>query len=140
MVQFGYKNTKYKNGRISPEQSRANILIFKYIQIFVDFSRAYLFGYSFVVFLSCQIYWDINSLNTYGEEYIWTFICPKKIIFVPHWLPGLSLALRHSITWHNITQHISTFDISSIPHNSTLILFFFFFSQKQTHSHSDKTG
>ena len=48
----------------------------KYLLIF---SWANLFGYSFVIFLSCQIYSDIHSSNIYGNKYIPIFIRPKNL-------------------------------------------------------------
>ena len=104
MVQNGsiwfQNNTKYENGQNSPKQSWENNLIFEYIQIFwtniffaklfVDFSWANLFGYSFVIFLSCQIYSDIHSSNIYGNEYIRIFIRPK-ILYSSHTAPVLEI-------------------------------------------------
>ena len=44
------------------------------------FSRANIFRYSFVIFLSRRIYSDIHSSNIYGSEYIRIFIRPKNNI------------------------------------------------------------
>ena len=43
------------------------------------FCRLNLFEYSFVIFLSCQIYLDIHLSNMYGNKYIRIFIRPKKL-------------------------------------------------------------
>ena len=53
------------------------VQIYSFAKIFVVFSWANLFGYSFVIFLSCRIYSDIHSSNIYGNEYIWIFIRTK---------------------------------------------------------------
>ena len=42
------------------------------------FSRANLFGYLFVIFLSCQIYLDIHSSNIYGYSLV------KKELYSSH--------------------------------------------------------
>ena len=44
------------------------------------FSRANLFGYSFVIFLSFRTYSDIHLSNIHSNEYIQIFIHPKKDI------------------------------------------------------------
>ena len=36
----------------------------------LTFSGANLFGYSLVIFLTCQIYLDIHSSNIYGNKYM----------------------------------------------------------------------
>ena len=88
------KNTKYKMAKILQNNLKeiiwySNTLeyfgwIYSFAKIFIDFSKANLFGYSFVIFLSRQIYSDIHSSNIYVNKYIWIFICQKKNIFVPH--------------------------------------------------------
>ena len=45
----------------------------------VIFFRVNIFRYSFVIFLSCQIYLDIHSSNIYGNKYILIFIRPKNL-------------------------------------------------------------
>ena len=44
--------------------------IYSFAKIFVDFSRANLFGYSFVIYLYPQIYLVIHSSNIYDSKYI----------------------------------------------------------------------
>ena len=51
--------------------------IYSFAKIFVDFSWANLFAYSFMILLSYQIYSDIHLSNIYGNEYIRIFISPK---------------------------------------------------------------
>ena len=64
-------------------------MILEYIQIFLTnifickkkksfFSRANLFGYLFVIFLSCRIYLDIHSPNIYGYSFV------KKKLYSSH--------------------------------------------------------
>ena len=99
-------NTKYKNGQSSQKHFRANYQIFEYIQIFRTnifirknirwfFSRANLFGYSFVFVLSCQVYSDIHSSNIYGNKYIWIFILPKKKGYSSHTGKNQCCAIYH---------------------------------------------
>ena len=52
--------------------------IYSFTKIFLDFSRANLFGYSFLIFLSCRIYLDIHLSNVYYNNYIQIFIRPKN--------------------------------------------------------------
>ena len=70
-------------------QRGTNIRIFEYIRIYLDeyihsskylviFSKANIFGYSFVIYLCWQIYSDIHSSNIYDSEYIWIFIVSQK--------------------------------------------------------------
>ena len=81
-------------------QCWTNIRIFKYIQIFLDkyihlskyssiFSKANIFGYSFVIYLCWRIYSDIHSSNIYDSKYIWIFIVSQKrlkiVIISPKW-------------------------------------------------------
>ena len=91
-------NTKYENFQNSSKQYWANNLIFKYIKIIwmniltgkkhlLLFSRANLFGYSFLIFLSCRIYSVIHLFNIYGNKYIWIFIHPKKL-YLSHTVPN----------------------------------------------------
>ena len=63
--------------------------IFEYIRIYLDkyihlseyssiFSKANIFGYSFVIYSCCWIYSDIHWSNIYDSEYIWIFIVFQK--------------------------------------------------------------
>ena len=88
MVQYGSKMIQWKWPKysktilvkLSDNRIHSNILD-KYIhsqKYLLIFSRANLFGYSFVIFLSCRIYSDIHSSNIYGNEFIRIFIRPKN--------------------------------------------------------------
>ena len=57
--------------------------IYSFAKIFDDFSWGNLFGYSFVIFLSCRIYSDIHLSNIYGNKHIPIFIRPK-ICYLSH--------------------------------------------------------
>ena len=72
-----------------PIQCGANIRIFDYIRIYLGkyihsskylliFSKANIFGYSFVIYLFWQISSDIHSSNIYDSKFIWIFIVSQK--------------------------------------------------------------
>ena len=88
MVQYGSKITQNMKMAKIVQNNLGKIIwysntfkyfgrIYSFAKIFVDFSWLNLFGYSFVIFLSCRIYSDIHSSNIYGNEYIRIFIRPK---------------------------------------------------------------
>ena len=71
------------------KQCGTNIWIFEYIRIYLDkyihlskyssiFSKANIFGYSFVIYFCWQICWDIHSSSIYDSEYIWIFIVSQN--------------------------------------------------------------
>ena len=72
-------------------QCGTNIKIFEYIQIYLDkyihlskplliFSKANIFGYSFVINLYWGIYLDIHSSNIYDSKYNLNFHCFPKMV------------------------------------------------------------
>ena len=82
------------------DQCGTNIQIFKYIRIYLDkyihlskysliFSKADIFGYSFVIYSYWRTYLDIHSSNIYDSKYIWIFIVSKKwlkmVLMGPKW-------------------------------------------------------
>ena len=96
MIQYGSKITQNMKMAEIVQKNLGQIIwyfntfeyfrwIYSFAKYLLIFSRANIFRYSFVIFLSLQIYSDIHSSNIYGSEYIRIFICPKKIIFVPHY-------------------------------------------------------
>ena len=89
MVQYGSKLTLNTKMPKIVQNSVVQIIgysnIFKHFGQYIHsqklsliFSRANLFGYSFVILLSCKIYSDIHSSNIYSNKYIPIFICPKQ--------------------------------------------------------------
>ena len=88
MVQYGSKITKNMKMAKIVQNNLGKIIwysntfeyfgrIYSFAKISVDFLWATLFGYSFVIFLSCRIYSDIHSSNIYGNEYIRIFFVQK---------------------------------------------------------------
>ena len=156
MVQYGSKITQNMKMAKIVQNNLGKIIwysntfvyfgrIYSFAKIFVDFSRANLFGYSFVIFLLCRIYSDIHSSNIYSNEYIRIFIRPKIwysshtglfiYLFVPFpcdFFLSLSLALRSHDqipASHWPSGHMIRFRslISWPPPPFFSFIFFFFF-------------
>ena len=81
-------------------QCGTNIRILEYIRIYLDkyihssqyslnFFKANIFGYSFVIYLYWEIYSEIHLSNIYDSKYIWIFSDSKqwlKMVFIgPKW-------------------------------------------------------
>ena len=70
--------------------------IYSFTKIFVDFFRENLFGYSFVIFLSCWIYSDIHLSNIYGN-YRTAPATLGLLIISP--LPTLVICFQEELPW-----------------------------------------
>ena len=112
-----------KMAKIVPIISYSNIFVYlEQIYLFGKtciFTKSNLFGYSFVIFLSCQIHLDIILSSIYGNEYIRIFIWPKKNDIRPT-LPHCTFLHTGWLIYRSTGSH-TTCDNTSTTSTNTII-------------------